>query len=474
MNVLPRSLSEMVASLGTAVSSGRMDAPTMPGAFNPTGESLKPSALSKVGGVLQKLAPAILSAIALKQGGTQAAGAMLEGYSQQLARKRQQDEEREERELARIEKDEQRSLRRQELTMAKYRAVSEKVEQALENADPSWDEAEIASYIADADELMARVYGVPPGFARSQMSSLGRRVNAAQQKAAEATVSKLRTQYGDEQFDQLVTSGVSIPFLGKTRPIQQVLKLAQFPTQAVPIPIGVRGGVSDVGAVRPVLPSPKRDELQFPNSDEGIDLRIEIAAEAERLGRKLRPSEVREVRARLKREAEAQALRVRAVARPSARSSSGSSSAARPAAPPKNPRGTNAIPQGVESYLLSMRNRGYTQADALAEALREDVWQRLAGAHPSLTAERVREAIIRLVPEEGFVAPVSEGPGSGAAEPERIARPAGARGAGPGAASAPASRGTMTLDELRTMAESFGISEDEARRVYEARGFTIR
>ncbi len=126
---------------------------------------------------------------------------------------------------------------------------------------------------------------------------------------------------------------------------------------------------------------------------------------------------------------------------------------ARPAA---NPRGASAIPQGVETYILDMRGRGYTQSEALTEVLRPDVWRGLLQAHPKLTAERMREAITRLVPEEGAppVAPPSA----------------------PGAANAtqPAGDRVLSLAELRAAAQRLGIDETKARQEYEKRGFTIR
>lgn len=151
----------------------------------------------------------------------------------------------------------------------------------------------------------------------------------------------------------------------------------------------------------------------------------------------------------------------------------------------RNPRGSSAIPQGVETYILSMRNRGYTQSEALAEFLGPQVWANMQRDHPTMTAERAREAITRLIPEEGAPplqesAPTVVTPGSEAIQGAtarggsgiRVA-PEGAGGRGAGSGQAP-NRGTMTLAELRTMAEAFKITEAEARRIYEARGFTIR
>lgn len=164
----------------------------------------------------------------------------------------------------------------------------------------------------------------------------------------------------------------------------------------------------------------------------------------------------------------------RAPQRPAGTRPGSPSAGNRPAA---NPRGTGALDTGLEDYILDMRGRGYTQREALDEVLRPDVWQQLIAANPKRTAERAREAISRLIPQEGAM-PYSPPAGS----------PAGrGRGAGPsGGGSRPdASRDesmrndadaamTMTLAELRAAARRMGISEAEARKGYEARGFRIR
>lgn len=59
------------------------------------------------------------------------------------------------------------------------------------------------------------------------------------------------------------------------------------------------------------------------------------------------------------------------------------------------------FPRGVESYILQLRTRGETQADALNEVFEPRTWQKLLRDHPGLSATSVREAIVRLIPEEG-------------------------------------------------------------------------
>lgn len=127
---------------------------------------------------------------------------------------------------------------------------------------------------------------------------------------------------------------------------------------------------------------------------------------------------------------------------------------------PKNPRGSSAIPQGVERYIIDMRNRGYTQEDAVGEILRPEVWGKMQRDHPSMTAQKVRTAIAQLIPEAG-AAPV---------ESSATAPPTGAP-AGQATAAAPRS---MTVAEVRAAAQRMGISEADARRGFEQRGFVIR
>jgi hypothetical protein len=125
------------------------------------------------------------------------------------------------------------------------------------------------------------------------------------------------------------------------------------------------------------------------------------------------------------------------------------------------PKDDPKFPRGVEDYILSIRNRGTTQAEALAEVLDPATWRKLRTDHPSLSSERVREAIAKLIPEEGAAvsagAPVS--PAAGA--PASSRPPAGGQK-------------SMTRDELRYSAQRLGVSEQEARRLAESNGYVIR
>lgn len=137
-------------------------------------------------------------------------------------------------------------------------------------------------------------------------------------------------------------------------------------------------------------------------------------------------------------------------------SGGGSSRSARPAAGSKD---DPKFPRGVEDYILAIRNRGTTQAEALAEVLAPATWAKLRADHPSLSSQRVREAIGQLIPEEGAM--VSPGASAGAGAPAGASAPA-------------AGQKTMTADELRYSAQRLGVSEAEARALAERSGYVIR
>lgn len=403
--------------------------------------------LGNLGKISKAVMPAILSAIAMKQGGPAAAAGLLRGLADQREAQRRRAEAREAAELESIQDEHERAQRQQQSAMQNYRAAVADAEAARRRADPSWDDAEIAQYVTDLDAVLVKIYGVPPGVGKTHLAGLARQISTEQQQAAKALIANIRKEKGDEYLSEAVTRNMSIDFMGKPRPMTQVLKLAEFAMEPVAVPLGIRGGVTPA-LQHPKLPTPNpADEIKGASRRDNM-----IRGRLQALRRKWTPDERLQIEADVDQELLDEQLKLREASR-------GRTSGRAPAA--TNPRGAASIPQGVEAYILSMRDRGYTQQEALDEALKDEVRAKLFKDHPSLTAQRLRTAITQLIPTGGVASGKSTATAPTASAPRT---------------TAPGKRvqRTMTLEELRALAEAFNITEAEARRIYEARGVVIR
>lgn len=402
--------------------------PPAPALLPPAG----PKAGSNFGRMMQKALPALLALVARKQGGPEAGAGLLEGYARGEMQRRQAEQDALELELQTIENAEARAARRAEFDRRRLMERESWVRALQEDLDKVNDPEQYAAYIDRAARYGAPLHGLSADDVKQMFTFPDSRVGIAAREAARKRIAELKRVHSN--FDELLRVNAVDKASGK--PLQDIMATAELLV------------TDDKGA--PILP-PANDDVRIPNSDTGFNLQIDIEAEEERLGRKLRPGERQKVRDRF--------LANRAALQRAARRGSGSG--AKPA--PKNPRGENAIPQGVERYILDMRTRGYTQNEALSEMLSAQVWTNMQRDHPSMTAERARKAITELIPEEGAAVPMSA--------------PSGARGRGQGqsgtGAEVPADR-VITRAELTAAAQRLGIPESEARAEYEARGFVIR
>jgi hypothetical protein len=218
------------------------------------------------GAILPKIMPAVLSAIALKQGGRQAAGAMLEGYTTQLTRQRQLEQQEEEKRLAAARDDQERRDVLTQREQQKREKAAAFLQGVAKDAAQFQDAPTLARYMELATKVGRDVFGLDEGTIRSAGVF---NQSAADGKAADEAkelVASMQKMHGDK-FGDLVESGATVKFRGQDTPITDLLSLANFPMRTENVdailPFGPRGGVSPVTVGQkkvPVLPAPKEEE----------------------------------------------------------------------------------------------------------------------------------------------------------------------------------------------------------------------
>lgn len=426
-------------------------APAMPGPVNPAAMALPADAAAPdsgggMMGDLKQALPMIFAALAGAKGGAGGSGAFLQGVVQGMERRQREAGEASDRTYAR----DQDALQRTDALDAREQARKDRVAQLLLDATTQAsqfdDPVQFEQFVTTMDDVLARTHGEAPGSFRARVSFSDSKARTKMQREAAARLEELR-KAGYDLSDEGTVNGATVTFRDRELRIADLMVLAGAPTKTVAaptsVPLGIRGGATTVGLPKrqPVLPPAKEEAGGSPFAQ---FLRNEFALEEERLKRPLNAADRRRVSLRAQREFNTRGA-----------GSSGSRAATR------NPRGANAIPQGVEAYIISMRNRGYPQSEAMSEMFSQGVWAKMRRDHPTMTAERAREAIARLIPEEG--APVS-------------APSADGRDREAGTASGPAAPDdrVMSVAELEAAADRLGMDVAEARREYEARGFVIR
>lgn len=122
------------------------------------------------------------------------------------------------------------------------------------------------------------------------------------------------------------------------------------------------------------------------------------------------------------------------------------------------------FPRGVENYLVEMKRRGYSRADAEAEVFTDATWRKLQADHPDISGVTVQQGINRLFPADDLGA----GGGAGAVF--------GANGSPAPATPPPPAGGprTATLKDVQKVAQRKGITVAQARQQLEAAGVVIR
>jgi hypothetical protein len=235
--------------------------------------------------IAQKALPMLMAVMAAKKGGPLAAAGLLEGVTSGLARKRQAEEEAHKLELQTIQSEQERQDRMAE----RQRQIGTQKATWLTNLQAKLAEIDdpvaFASMLELADKTGSAAFGFQPGEIKSSFQFPKERETQTVAREASDLLDKLKKTHG-ENLNGIITSNAVVTFRGKPTPIRDVMATA-----------GVLA-TDDKGA--PVMPAPKVDDSPEGSSDFGRYFADVLAAEEERLGRKLKPGERTSLREKAK------------------------------------------------------------------------------------------------------------------------------------------------------------------------------
>jgi hypothetical protein len=236
-------LDEQVARLRSA-----MPAPhsPMPTAARPLGPPQKPSV--NFAGIAKQALPAILALMARKQGGPEAGAALLNGFTRQIAAKRQAEKDAFELELQTTQSEQARQDRIAERNRQEQIQRANWVTNLQAKLAEIDDPVAFASTVDLADKVGTSAFGFQPGEIKGAFQfPKGRETQRVSTEATDL-IEKLKRTHGTN-FDALVAANAVVTFGGKPTPIQDVMSVA--------------GVLAKDDKGQAVLPQPKPKDVTF-------------------------------------------------------------------------------------------------------------------------------------------------------------------------------------------------------------------
>lgn len=235
-NASPSSLTDFLASLTgpnagplpTTMAPGPMPTPApgpLAGAVMPSlGTPAQPQPPAPTGGggggwqqILQQLMPAVFAAMAARQGGPAAAGAMLQGIAGAQAQARQLRQRQQEIELAQAATEDERQFKREQWGVEQRQNIARFQTEAMQTLATITDPGQYARTAQLYEQTGSQLFDLPPGWLEATPPEPDAQADAAK------LVDQIRSTYGADGFERLVSTDAT---LSDGRKLSEILALA--------------------------------------------------------------------------------------------------------------------------------------------------------------------------------------------------------------------------------------------------------